>query len=461
MNEKSEILDRTPPGDQTAEMGLLGSVLLKPDVLDDLSVSPEDFRDERHQTLYRTLITLRAEQKPLDAVVLCDRLQASGELMAVGGVEHLAEIVHSTPHAANAAYYADIIVRTARCRALIQAATQILHDAWEPGAEAEDILDQAERSLTAIRTGDSSKTLVDGPTASIRAMDRIDLVYRRERQPGLPTGLPEFDHQFGGMFPGELCILAARLGVGKTSMACQWTDHNAGNGRLAYFASLEMDAAELATRILCTLANVSGAKIRNASINETDIAALGQAGRDFSHRTIRFDERPRLRVADIRRETRKLLRHGLRLVVVDYLQIIAPDDRRVPREQQVAKIASDLKELARELSVPVLALAQLNRQAGEGVAPGAEHLRESDAIGQAADMVLTLTVTDKKEDAPPVAWLRVNKNRNGPKGKLQLDWHPDTTTFTVHQDPDRENRHDSHARPYEEFTQYGAAGEDF
>ena len=433
----SELLDKLPPSNIIAEQWVIGSILLDPKCLDSVMeiVQPGDFHAEANEKLYGHLLAMEAARVPLDSGLILERLRAAGDLEAVGGSAYLGEILHAVPHAGNAIHYAKIVRHQARLRKIIHAATEMLREAWEPDAKPETVLDDAERRLTAIRTNGSEKTLVDAPTATMRAMERIDAIFQRQRTAGIMTGLLEFDKLIGGLFPGELCILAARLKVGKTTLACQWADHVASTGKLVYFASLEMDSTELATKILCRLAGVQGMRVRNGSVDANDIANLMTASTAFSRRAMRFDERPRLRVSDIRRECRRLAKDGLRLIVVDYLQIVRAENLRDSRERQVASIAEDLKELARELQVPVLAMAQLNRVAQNESGGGAEGLRESDGIGQTADMVIRLDVSTNKATKVDEYWLRIVANRNGPAGKMRLSWDKELAVFDSWSEP--------------------------
>lgn len=429
----SEILDRIPPNSQNAERAVLGSILQEPKVLDDLSLRPEEFYADGHRRLYMALLAMRAERQPVDMLLLLQRLKTTGCVDAVGGVDYLAKIADSVPYAYNAKYYAGIIRETARRRAIIRTATDMLRGAWDDGRQSVDVLEDAERELAAIHTNDSDRAIVTAEEATIRALLAIEAAYRGELEPRLATGIRDFDEQFGGL--AGLVILAARLGVGKTALACQWADYSGSKDRLTYFASLEMDAAELATRILCSLSGVDSRRIDTGRLDERDVKQLSTAASGFSKRALRFDERPRLRVSDIRREARRMVKDGLRLVVVDYLQIVTPDDHRMPREQQVATIAKELKELSRELRIPVVALAQINRQVKDAN-PGPEHIRESDAIGQNADMVITISVDEKPTDGwdsrpHTLGWVRVGKNRNGPKGKMRVEWHATETRFST------------------------------
>ncbi len=318
-------------------------------------------------------------------------------------------------------------------RAIIRASTGGLTDAYDPAQTPDEVLSRIATALSEIATVQFGSKLVDAPTAVLAAMDRIEAITGRTESAGLFTGLQKFDESIGGLFAGELVVLTARSGVGKTALASQIVAHQGAKGRLVYVASMEMDAAELVTRMLCTVAEVDGRRIRTNKLDGADYAKLTAAAEKLAKFSVRFDERPEITVADVRRATRRLLKDGLKLVVVDYLQIVTPDDPRENRERQVANMSKQLKALARELKVPVLVLCQSNRDAEKDKTASLRHLRESDAIGQNADVVLVLECGAIGTAKQHEAWLTVLKNRNGPRGKLQLDWHPAQTMFTCHQ----------------------------
>ena len=250
--------------------------------------------------------------------------------------------------------------------AIIRALTGGLTDAYDPAQTPDEVLSKIATALSEIATIQFGSKLVEVPTAVLAAMDRIEAITQRAESAGLFTGLQKFDESIGGLFAGELVVLTARSGVGKTALACQIVAHNAARERLTYVASLEMDAAELATRMLCTAAEVDGRRIRTNKLDRADYSKLTAAAEKLAKFSVRFDERPEITVADVRRATRRLLKDGLKLVVVDYLQIVTPDDPRENRERQVANMSKQLKALARELKVPVLVLCQSNRDAEEG-----------------------------------------------------------------------------------------------
>ena len=252
----------------------------------------------------------------------------------------------------------------------------------------------------------------------------------------MPTGLQAFDLHYGGLFRGELIILAARTAVGKTSLAAQIATYNALAGRLVYFASCEMSASELVLRAACGQAGVSLQAIRSGRATDAEHGRVEEALSELSAAALMIDDRPELSVASIRRETRRLARKGLALITVDYLQLLMPADRKLQRYEQIGQMTAGLKALARELDVPVLVLGQLSRAAEVADEPRLCHLRESGSIEQDADVVLLLHRPEDALEADGDRWdadLIIAKNRNGPSGRVKLDWDGTLMQFRVHQ----------------------------
>jgi len=438
MHQTSEILDRLPPQDIDAERGVIGSLLHAPAKCDDVAsiVRAEDFYADANRKLFAHLLAMHEAGGRIDLLLLRERLKRLGDLEAVGGVAYLAEVAQSVPYAANWAYYARIVARLARLRAMIHAGTEILRAAYDLAADPDAVIDAAEASLSAVRLSAEGADPVPVAEAAIAASDHIDRIHERQGGVGVPTGIPDLDADQGGLFPGELTILAARPGVGKTSFALQVAAHNAAAGRLVYFASLEMSASELATRLACGDSGVSNRRIRTGRLDRGDMRALSEAMAKQSTMRLDIHDRPRLTVAEIRRQIRRRKRKGLALAVVDYLQLVSPADRRVPREQQVATIVRTLKETAREYDLPIVCLCQLNRQADADEIPRLSQLRESGAIEQDADVVLFLSRREPTEREPHNAILAIAKNRNGETGPRKLMWDGPTTRFSPAGDND-------------------------
>jgi len=455
MQTQSEILDCLPPSDVEAEQRLLYAMIAAPRCIDDVALTlvSGDFYDHRHQRLFAALVANHSRDRGIDAPRLIRSLKESGELEAAGGAAYVAEIL-SLPSAVTttAGAHAKTILDCSRRRAVIQAATEMLQAGWRLETPIEETLEAAEAALGRVRTGTPTEVLVDGPTAAIEFTDRVEAIMHRGEHCGLMTGLWKFDEVFGGLFPGEYVVLAADSSAGKTSLGCQIADYVASRGKLVYVASLEMESGELAQRLICSIAEVNSRAVRTGRIQQEDMTKLAAGAERFSRRTIRIDPRTDLKVSDIRRASRRLLRDGLALVVVDYLGLIEPDDYRASREQQVARISRGLKNLAKELKVPVMAMCQLNRDKMGNERPTLRNLRESGAIGNDAHMVLflhkpadgiedtiyeTFTKPDGREGRKKQivrrewpAELILAKNRNGDTGTVRLDWHGQYTRFS-------------------------------
>lgn len=431
----AEILDRLPPQDLQAEKAVLGSVLNHPEAIWDLDLKPVEFYADANQRLWRTLQAMSNCGKPIDPLTVFQQLVSDGYNAAVGGAAYLLEVRDAAPVWQHAQHYAGVVRTKAKARAIIHAATEAMRAAWDPMTPIDETLTALEASLSDLQTGTFRHKLTTAADAVAEAIARIEQVIAGNREPALMTGLLEFDQKIGGLPSPGLTILAARSGVGKTSLATQIIKHVAERRKLTYFASLEMDAAEIVTRMLCGEAEVNSRKIQAATVTKDDLARIVRAGMDLGEQSLIFDDRPELTVQDIRRTARQHAAKGLRFVVVDYLQIITPGGSDESRERQVASVAMGLKALSRELKVPVLALCQTNRDGEKDQRASLRHLRESDAIGQCADMVLILECGQTGTEKEREAWLNIVKHRNGPKGKLQLDWIPERTLFKCHEKP--------------------------
>lgn len=452
MTATSEILDRTPPHNADAETAVVGSVLLDPRCLDDLTLRPTDFYARELGTLYGALLALHDARRAIDATTVIDALRHDGSLNAVGGVSRIAEVIQSVATPRHARHYAAIVARDAKLRRLIQAGLDLVRDGYAAAETPEQILAAAETALTEIATGDHEGDPVPAAEAAREMCCHIEAVIAHRKTAGLPIGLYSWDREIGGLFASELSILAARPSQGKSALAMQVAYHVAVAGRGVYFASLEMSRVELLTRLCCGESCVNSRLIRTGTITSEAFGSMAPAVATVGGAALFIHDRPSLSVYEIRRAARKLHRTvGLALVVVDYLQLVAPANDRDSREQQVSKISRGLKALARELAVPVLCLCQLSRAGEQADEPQLSHLRESGAIEQDADVVAFIQrgVKWPGDDAPSdrQAYLLCRKNRNGEVGKYRLNWHPERTRFS---DPATET--------YAEFDSYRGDG---
>jgi replicative DNA helicase len=450
---------RERPANVDAERAVLGSILLKPDVCDDIAllVRPDDFADEAHQVLYRHLLELHDSGKRIDTTIVLERLRTQGDLDRIGGAPAIVEILESVPHAAHASHYAQIVRDKAMLRSLIDASTDILRDAYDASDEPRELVARAEAKIFQILEHRSSAEAKPIEEVLEEVMIRMDARMKHEHAlGGVETGFTDLDSLCGGLHNSELIILAARPSMGKTAFAMNIAENVAiGAKQPALFVSLEMACLELADRLLCSAAQVNGHRLRNGTISQEDRRRLVQKSAEISSSPLYIDDTPGRTLTEIAAVARRLKRkQGLSLIVIDYLQLIEPDNPRDPRQEQVAKIARRLKTMSRELDVPVLCLAQLNRQAevSRDNRPRLNHLRESGAIEQDADVVMFVhreeyyqTTDEDRERVKGQAEIIIAKQRNGPIGDIKLLWQHDFTRFV-----------NLEHRPYDEFEQFSS-----
>lgn len=453
----SEILDRQPPRNLEAERGVLGSILLLPDCCDDVALilRADDFYDEAHRKLYQCMLDMHTGGQRIDTTLLVERLRSCGDLEMVGGLTYLAEVARAVPNAAHAIYYANIVRDKSTLRQLILSGTEILRDAYDDASEPREMLSRAEEKIFAIldkRGGGEVASIAD---ILHEALVRIDARMKHEHATGgIETGFTDFDALTGGFHDSELIILAARPSMGKTALAMNIAEYVSLELKVTtLFVSLEMSSLELGDRLLCSAARVNGHRLRNGTISNDDRRKLVEKAAEISQAPLFVDDTPARTMTEIAAAARRLKRRNkLGLVVIDYLQLIEPDNPKDPRQEQVAKIARRLKGLARELKVPVLCLAQLNRQAeiSRESRPRLSHLRESGAIEQDADVVMFVHREEyyctNDEDRARVAGqaeIILAKQRNGPIGEAKLHWQHEFTRFD-----------NAAFKPYDEFEQY-------
>lgn len=449
-----DIFDRVPPSDLDAERAVLGCALLNPAVCDDLIpiLDAEDFFDPAHEKIFSHIVGLHEQAKRPDLTLLVDRLKSVGDFETVGGAAYLAEISQAVPTAANARHYGEIVREKATCRRLIEVATEIVHDAFKQAAEAAQLLDQAEQKVFAILDRRGTGQLADIRDVLHEVMERIDARMRGEHiEDCVSSGFTDLDNLIGGLHNSELVILAARPSMGKTALALNIAENvSVKDNTPTLFVSLEMSKLELGNRLLCSRGGIKGHRLRNGQLTSEDSRKLVEAAGELSQAPLVVDDTPSRTVSQIAAVARRMKRrNGLGLIVIDYLQLIEPDKSDDSRQEQVARIARRLKHTARELNVPVLCLAQLNRQAEDarGNRPRLSHLRESGAIEQDADVVMFVHrdsyYATNEEDRSRLAGeadLIVAKQRNGPTGDVKLQWEQSITQFR-----------DYTNRPYDEF----------
>jgi len=443
-DESTASLDRQPPFNMEAEVGVLGSIMLMPETCDEIVniIRAADFYDEAHQILFRHIMEMHGSGKKIDPLLLRESLISTNEFETVGGAARLAEIVTSVPHAAHVNYYANIVRSKATARNLIETCSDLLTDAYRPDGDPDALLNDAEQKVFAIRESRQSNNLALIDEILVDAMDRLEARLSGEAQAGtVETGFTKLDQMTGGLHGSELVILAARPSMGKTAFAMNIAENVVMKSRQpTLFISLEMASIELIERMLCSVSRVNGHRLRGGSLSRDDQQRVKEAAGKLSNVPLFIDDSPTRNVSEIAGAARRIKRREgtLGLIVIDYLQLIQPDSSNDPRQEQVAKIARRLKGLARELKTPILCLSQLNRQAEDSRdhRPKLSHLRESGAIEQDADVVMFVhreayyrKGDPEADDIQHEALIIIEKQRNGPTGDVELHWHRECTRF--------------------------------
>jgi replicative DNA helicase len=430
---------RVPPQNLDAERGVLGSILLLNEAFDEVgeSLKAEHFYGDAHQKIYAAIHKLyESGVRGIDAVTLAEELVRRDELDDIGGPAYLAEILESVPHAAHVRYYAGIVRDKWMQRSLIYACTEILSDCYEAAEDVEDMLQVAERKIFSIVESQGSNASIVMGDILVEAFSRID-----ERMAstgdvtGITSGFRDLDETTTGFQPTELIILAARPSMGKTALVCNIAHAVAAKSdKGVLLFSLEQSNLELAERFLAISAKINGHDLRSGNLSDEQHAKLVQASDELSRLPLFIDDQPGRTMTQVAALARRLHRQSpLGVIIIDYLQLIEPDDKNSPREQQIAGISRRLKFLAKELKVPVIALAQLNRgvELREDKRPKLADLRESGAIEQDADMVMFLHRPDAydPEDRPGEAEVVIAKHRSGPTGIVRLTWRKEYMRF--------------------------------
>jgi replicative DNA helicase len=444
-------LERIPPHDETAEMGVLGSMLSDAHAAGvgvELLVA-EDFYLPRHQVLFALLAELHQQQPDLDPVFVRSELERRGLVERVGGRETLGRLIEGTPTPANIERYCRIVRDRALERSLLQAAGQIIQITQrpEPGETSQDLVQRAEELIFKIADTRSGNEPVSIQSVLNQVLDEAERHVQARREgrelpsPALPTGFADLDRKYlaGGMWPGEVVIVAARPGGGKTTLginvalnvACRPPEKAKAVGLF----SMEMPKEQISKNMLCREARISSTKMRTYAFDEDDYATVKQAAVALKAAPIFIDDTPGLRPNELRERARRLRhRENISLVVIDYLQLMQPGGRHDNREQAVADLSRQVKQLARELKIPVVLLSQLRRAPPEreGQPPTISDLRESGAIEQDADVIIMLhqsldreTGTRNQRDIKAI----IQKNRNGPIGPVDLSYFPDHFRF--------------------------------
>ncbi len=439
-----EILYRQMPHSLEAEQAVLGSMLIDADCVKDVmeKLRPEDFYLRQNREVFETIYTMFLYSRPIDALTVVGEMEKNGTYDASTTRSYLAELMEVTPTSANVLEYADIVLDKAVLRAVASAAAEItaLVQDGEGGAKA--ILESAEQKIYAVRRGRSAQDMERiGPVLQSVLEHLMELsAAGGQTQPGLPSGFSAIDEKTAGFGDSDLVLLAARPGMGKTSLALNIALNVAkASGKAVAVFSLEMSKEQLVTRILSNQATVQSNKLLTGNLSESDWDRIASATNVLSPLDIRIDDNPLLTVADMNAKCRRI--DNLALVVIDYLQLMTSaggkdNTRAESRQQMVSDMSRMLKIMAKELDVPVLCLSQLSRanEKREDKRPMLSDLRDSGAIEQDADVVMFIYRDDYyKDDSEQrnIAECIIAKNRHGSTGKVNLTWSPEYTTFST------------------------------
>jgi len=425
---------RVPPHADDAEKSILGAILIDKDAIVDIAVMlrPEMFYNQNNGKIYEAMMTLYENRDPIDALTVADWLKKEKELDKVGGRAYLTSLSNEVPVASHALKYAQIVRETYIKRMLISAGAEMGELGFDEGRPLGEILDKAEQSIYSLSQTHVKKSFVPVKDALAESFDRLDTLHNSpEGIRGVPTGFGDLDHMLAGMQDSNLIILAARPGIGKTTFATNIAQYVAVDKKLpvGYFA-LEMSNLEMVDRMLVGQANIDAWKLKTGNLKDDDFARLSEAMGVLADCPLFIDDTPGQSILELRTKARRLHSQvGLKLLVVDYLQLVIGDKSYDSRVQEVGAISQGLKNLARELRIPVLALSQLNRGIENRTekVPQLADLRESGSIEQDADVVMFLYRNDDNnlEDVK----LAIAKHRNGGLGTVDLKFRGDRVKF--------------------------------
>lgn len=423
---------RLPPHSQEAEESVLGAMLLDKDAVIAVAefLTPEDFYDERLKAIYQACLDLYEDRKPIDVLTVTERLKKKKDFAKIGS-SFLADLANKVPTAAHVEHYGRIVKDTATKRSLMNAASKLVNISMDEGLGADEVLDAAESEVFALSQKSLSKAFSSVRETLAESFDRLDELHKSgEGIRGVPTGYEDLDNALAGMQASNLLILAARPGVGKTSLALNIAQNVAVKSkRPVGFFSLEMSKEELVDRLLVAQADIDAWKLKTGKLNDDDFTKLSDAMGELAEAPLFIDDTPALSIIEMRTKARRLqVENGLDLLIVDYLQL-ARSRQLENRVQEVSEISQGLKNLARELKIPVVALSQLSRavETRGGKKPQLADLRESGSIEQDADVVMFLW--REEDDNFENIMLDIAKHRNGQLRSIPLTFKGDRIKF--------------------------------
>lgn len=417
---------RQPPHDNEAEQGVLGAMLLAPTMVIDIleELTPDDFYRPAHQLIYKAIIDLFSDNKEIDPVIVAGRLDRNNDLDRVGGAPYLHTLISSVPTAANARYYAEIVSEKAILRRLVNAGTRVVQLGYEgtEGAEVEAVVDMAQQEVFAIAQRNVTEDYAVLADILQPTMDELDeIAAHGGLASGVPTGFEDLDNLTNGLHGGQMIIVAARPGVGKSTLGLDFMRScSIANGKASVIFSLEMSKSEITMRLLSAETEIKLSDMRSGRMTDESWAKLANRVGQISEAPLFIDDSPNLTMMEIRSKARRLKqKHDLQLIVVDYLQLMSSGKVVESRQQEVSEFSRQLKLLAKELDVPLIAISQLNRgpEARTDKKPQLSDLRESGSLEQDADMVMLMFRPDSQDrdsERAGEADIILAKHRGGP-----------------------------------------------
>jgi replicative DNA helicase len=431
---------KVPPQNLDAEKSLLGAVLIDEETLADISehVSPKDFYDKRHATIFGGMMSLYEHHKPVDLLTLTDQLKKKDELETIGGSAYLTELTNYVPTAAHAEAYAEMVALKAVRRRLIKASAEISELGYDEDTNVQELLEKAEAELFSVSDQSLKQDLVSIESILTESFDRMEELHRNKGAlRGVRTGYRDLDNMTAGLQRSDLIILAARPAMGKTTLVTNLAYNVATVAKQpVLFFSLEMSKEQLVDRMLADASGVDAWNIRTGNLSDEDFSKISEAMGEMAEAPIYIDDTPGLSVLEMRTKARRAAHEApLGLIIVDYLQLMSASGRSDGnRVQEVSEISRGLKLIARELNVPVIALSQLSRsvESRSPQIPQLADLRESGSIEQDADIVMFIyreAYYNPETERENITDLIIAKHRNGPVGKVELYFHPERLRF--------------------------------
>ena len=414
--------DRTPPQDVQAEQSVLGAMLLSKDAIGDVAeiVRGHDFYRPAHEQIYAAIVDLYGRGEPADAITVADELAKRGELGRIGGHIYLHDLLSTVSIASNASYYAEIVREKAILRRLVEASMKIAQLGYSGQGDVNGIVDAAQQAIYSVAEGKTGEDYQPLSALMEAALDEIEALSAHGIMAGVPTGFIELDELTNGLHPGQMVIIAARPGVGKSTLGLDFARAaSIQHGLCSAFFSLEMTKTEIVMRLLSAEAQVPLNDIRKGRMSDENWSRIARKTAEVAEAPLFIDDSPNLTMMEIRAKARRLKqRHDLKLVIVDYLQLMSSGKRVESRQLEVSEFSRQMKLLAKELDVPVIALSQLNRGPEQRTdkKPMLSDLRESGSLEQDADVVILLHREDMYNQASERAGeadLIVAKHRNG------------------------------------------------